>query len=186
MVARRGRVAAIAARNGDVDGQEEEPYVEPEVSSGQAWKLAAVSGEKYKLPGSGLIVRLRRPGLMALIAKAGASPNPLSAQVIKFLSDLGEGRLGRGDEAEQLKVYKANTSVFIEIARLCFVYPRIANDDEEPDWDGVIPPEAIADYDYTWLAFSFMEGALERIEEFRVSLRPGETRLPSATLRDAA
>jgi hypothetical protein len=120
----------------------------------------------YELPGSGNIAELRRPSLIALAA-AGAVPNPLSQDVLRYLAQRDNGKLISPEQ--QIAEYKRNAKAFIEIAARCFVQPRLITD-RQPDYEaGEIGPEDLADSDYTFLFFQYVtEGELASAR-FRVS-----------------
>lgn len=128
----------------------------------------AERGDLYLLPGSGLIARLRHPPLTAMAAKVGMIPNPLAEEVLRFLSidTLAE------DDAAKIARFQRNSRVFIEIASLAFVEPRLVLD-RPPDYEqGEIGPLDLADADYTWVYFELVGGKAADLAPFRVAERP--------------
>ena len=201
-----GHVAAPTFNNQLVDLT---PVVSP-----RNWKRKAQDGEWYTLPAANEPAKLRRPSFTTLAAKVGMIPNRLASEVMDLLADLGAYR--NRAPSEQLEAFQKNARAFVLIARECFVEPRLITDLRcqrcqnvydytarecpgcrqqgqllliEPDYDnGEISPLDIPDFDYTWLAFSFVEGSEARVAEFRYKQpgRDGEIAPRSENLRSIA
>lgn len=187
--------------NGNENGQVQ-PVVTP-VANARAWKKWSQEGEWFTLPGNGEYALLRRPSLMALAARSGHIPNPLSAEVLRWLANnSSDPYRSNVSPAEAIDQYKKNSAAFVAIAQECFLDPKIVSeyqcnkcgatflrnqqrcpqcqatdfDWRAPDYGaGEISPYDIGDADYAWLVFSFVEGSLNRIQSFRVAGRDGET-----------
>lgn len=167
----------------------------------RAWKRRAQDGEWYTLPAAGQPAKLRRPSLTALAAKIGHIPNRLASEVVTLLSELDMRSYRDRKPEEQHKAFVENARAFVLIARECFVEPRLNTDLRcqtcqhinkyesrqcvncsgmemllvEPNYDaGEISPLDIPDFDYSWLAFSFVEGSDDRVAPFRLIERLGE------------
>jgi len=149
-----------------------------------AWRRQAVEGEWYKLPGSGNIVCLVRPGLQAMIGIAGKVPNPISRNVLNFLAVTS--RLidrANASEDERMQAWIEDQRTNIELAKLCFVHPRIVDD---PQGDDQIAGEWLSDYDLSWVVYSFLEGSAERVAAFRIAASTGDDGSVGTALRQAA
>lgn len=157
------------------------------VTPATMWRKQSVDGEFYKLPTSGHVVKLRRPGLQALVGRAGTIPNPVSAEVLRFLSTPRDP-LRTYTDKERMEMYERNSKAFAVIAQMCFVEPRVIIDAAvEPDYEhGEIGVWNIADYDLTWLVYAFVEGDADAVAEFRADLdrSNGADRLDSEALRN--
>lgn len=149
-----------------MDTQTPGPDAAPAPTPAAQWRRASTDGELYTLPGSGHTALLRRPSLTAL-AGAGAIPNPLSDAVLRLV-------LSRPatTEDERLANFRANARGFVEVAARCLVSPPMALD-RAPD-DGEIGPNDLADLDYTWLFYEFVEGAAAARATFRAGRAPVE------------
>jgi hypothetical protein len=129
-----------------------------------AWRRQAQEGELYTLPGSGNVARLRRPSLMALLSGAGHVPNPLSDAVLRFMAVADDAKT----EAQKLEAYQRNVRVFVEIAKLCMVEPRLAIG-RPPDYDaGEIAPDDLHDRDLLFIYYDVCQGPARALTEFRI------------------
>jgi len=173
-----------AATNGAVQQQSVADTVT--VTPAKEWAAKTTGdGFKYRLPGSGNVTKLRRPSLMALAARGTSIPNPLSAEVLRYVTDRGDVLNERTDE-ERNEIYVKNAIAFVHIAVLCFVEPKLVAD-RAPNYEkGEIGPENISDLDYQWIVYSFVEGSVERTDPFRVDKWPSETGLRSTEVQSAA
>lgn len=149
----------------------------PDPTPANEWSRTAEG--LYRLPGSGNVARLRRVSLIAL-ASAGAIPNPLSQDVLRYLARQDpQGRIV--SEETQVAEYRRNAKAFMQIAQRVLVEPRLWLPAETasrgkgesapagPDYAaGEIGPEDLADNDYTWIFFSFVGGDANWRETFRV------------------
>lgn len=149
-------------------------------TSAHEWRQRT-AGELYRLPGSGGIARLRRLSLVTLAA-AGAVPNPLVEEILR-LGVITAPDSAKASEADQMAFYRRNQKAFIEVARRCLVSPVLITD-REPDPDrNEIGPDDLAERDYTWLFYGFVNGLDAQLEPFRVrrrvdSRRPARPTLP--------
>lgn len=133
------------------------------------WGAESDDGVYYTLPGSGKVAKLRRPGMMGMASEAGFIPNPLSDDILRFLADHDNDALRTMTPQQRMEVFKKNTEAFIDMARLCFVEPKVAPKGRKADRSrGEINPRDILDWDYNWLVYSFVEGSLERVAPFRL------------------
>lgn len=149
------------------------------------WKKQSTDGQWVTLPGSGEPALLKRPSLMAMAANAGHVPNPLSAEVIRFLAENGDP-LRNYSKDERAAIYKKNSRAFVEIAKLTFLDPKIV-EDREPDYDaGEIAPTDIGDFDYSWLIFNFVEGDASKLVPFLIADSDGTDVPDSIDVRAAA
>ncbi len=147
------------------------------------WRTSAVEGEMWTFPGSGKIVKLTRPGLRAMVARAKQIPNPISARVVKFLVELNETRFEPKTDAQKATAFIEETDIFVEIMRMVLVEPKLAPEGEAANPEqGTIDPAWIPDFDYTWVVYTFLEGAMERILPFRVAGWDGAPGLPRPTV----
>lgn len=121
------------------------------------------TGGLYRLP-SGNVARLVRPSLVALAA-AGPIPNPLSRAVLKFLAVEGDGK---PSEQQQIDRYIEHTRVFQEVAARCLIAPRLILDRAPDPVAGEIGPDMLADADYSWIYYAFVEGRADDTATFRV------------------
>lgn len=132
------------------------------------WGEDVDDGVYYRLPGSGKVAKLRRPGLMGMASEAGYIPNPISDDIMRFLADNSNDQFSNMTPQKRMEVFKKNTEAFIDMARLCFMEPRVAPKGRKADRaKGEINPRDITDWDYNWLVYSFVEGSLERVAPFR-------------------
>jgi hypothetical protein len=129
-----------------------------------AWKRASQTGELFRLPGSGLVARLRRPSLYALTAR-GVAVGPVSREVMRLLAVAERPQT----EDERIDAFQKNARAFVEVARLAFTEPRIVADGETPNYDaGEIAVEDLADGDLPWIFYDFLEGREEHRAPFRL------------------
>lgn len=136
------------------------------ITPASTWRSAREAGELIKLPGCGNVARLIRPALGKLALTNGGVPNPLSRNVQRLLSGAAPPR----DENERWANYQTNTRAMQEIAQLCLVEPKLRLDG--PPQEGEIGPEDLTDLDYTWLYYTWVEGAAEQVAPFRVTPEP--------------
>ncbi len=128
-----------------------------------SWRRAREEGELIRLPGSGNVARLIRPPLSQMALSSNGVPNPLSREVQKLLA----GTAPPKDEEARWKNYQANMRGMQEIAALCLKEPRLRLDG--PPQEGEIGPEDLTDLDYTFLLYTWVEGAAESVAPFRVA-----------------
>jgi len=129
------------------------PPAKTEATPASVWKRQARDGELYRLPGSGNVVRLRRPGLSAMAAKVGHIPNPLSREVLRLMS----GAETQPSEDAKIEGFEKSARAYIELAALCFVEPKIVMD-RAPNYDaGEIGPDDVPDQDLVWIYWTFLE-----------------------------
>lgn len=133
-----------------------------------AWRRTREEGELIRLPGSGNVARLVRPSLTTMALTNGGVPNPLSSVVQRFIAG-SAGLTPARDAAEQWEIYKKNTRALQEIAVLCLAEPKLALD--RPPSEGEIGPEDLTDLDYSWIYYTWLEGAAENVAPFRVAQR---------------
>jgi hypothetical protein len=161
----------------------------PVKASSSRWRQQAVGGVWYKMPTSDEPALLRRPGLQAMVGRAGSVPNPLTAEIMRFLA-VERDPLKEYTEQEKMAMYERNSQAFVQLAAMCFVEPRVVLDRPADELvDGEIAPEWIPDYDLAWLVFSFIEGEAASLAKFRidgVAASNGATRLGSAEIRTLA
>lgn len=138
---------------------------ETSITPASAWKKARVEGELIKLPGSGNVARLVRPPLASLVLTNGGAPNPLSRDVQRLLA----GTAPPKDEADRWESYKKNTRALQEIAALCLAEPRLVLDRQPGDDE--IGPDDLAEQDYLFIYYTWLEGAAENVAPFRVAAR---------------
>lgn len=128
------------------------------------WRRAAKDGELYTLPGSGFVVRLRRPSLYALAAR-GVDAAPMTREVMRLLALAERPQT----EDERIAAFLANAAGYVEVARLAFVEPRIAAEGQAPNYDaGEIDAADLSDRDLVWIFYDFLEGGAGDRERFRV------------------
>lgn len=140
---------------------------------GRALKQKSRGGIPVRLPGCGEVVLLRRPSLMGMAVKGGRVPNPISAEVLRWIA-VNDDILTKLSPEEQIEQYRENASVFVELAALCFVHPRLIADREvADDSDDEIGPGDIADADYRWIVFTFVEGDAAALAPFLEPARTG-------------
>jgi len=153
------------------------PLVTPQTNSylptaARAWKRQTRDGELYRLPGSGHVARLRRPSLMALAARAGDIPNPLADEVIKLLAGGAGSAMTETDETKRMQLFREHARAMVEVARLSFVEPRIA---DTPDYEaGEIAPEDLHDRDIMFCYFELAQGEAAALADFRLGHPLGE------------
>ena len=121
------------------------------------------TGGLYRLP-SGNVARLIRPSLLALAA-AGRIPNPLEAEVLKFVALDSPSNL---TEAEQLARYSEHAKVFVRVAARALVSPKLIIDRDPDPAANEISPEQLSDRDYSWIYYGFVEGSADESAAFRV------------------
>lgn len=138
----------------------------PAATPAAAWRRATTDGELYRLPGSGHVARLRRPSLYQLAAR-GAVDSGLAAQVLKRLT-AGE-RPGERSEADRAQTHRENVDLFLGVAALCLVEPRLILDRPADPERGEIGPEDMADADLLWLYYDFAQEGDRSVATFRVS-----------------
>ena len=93
-------------------------------------------------------------------------PNPLSRNVQRLLA----GTAPPKDEQERWANYQANMRGMQEIAKLCLVEPKLNLDG--PPQEGEIGPEDLTDLDYTFIMYTWVEGAADGVAPFRVTPEP--------------
>lgn len=124
-------------------------------------------GDLYRLPGSGNVARLRRPSMLAMAAKAGHIPNPLTDEVRRFLATTQDA--DKMSEAQQINSYEKNVKAYVQIAALAFVEPKLILD-REPNYSaGEIGPGDVPDLDYLWIWGSVVSGGMAEIAPFRIA-----------------
>lgn len=159
-----------------------------QLTTAATWQAQGATGEWFVLPGSGNAAKLRRPGLINMIARAGTIPNPLSAEVIRFLADADLTRTPSPDE--RIQAFRKNAVAFEELMRATFVYPRVAPKDVEVTQDmvneGWIDALWINDQDVIWIVYTFLEGNAAKLLPFRLVGSAGENRLLSEAVRQAS
>lgn len=133
-----------------------------EITPASVWRRVARDGELYRLPGSGNVVRLRRPGLTALAANVGHIPNPLSREVLRLMSAAETPT----SEDAKIEAFQRSARAYVEVAALCFVEPRIALEGEPGE--GEISPADVPDQDLVWCYWTFLEGDAVVAGAFRV------------------
>jgi hypothetical protein len=136
------------------------------VTHASAWKKAS-EPELIRLPNSGHIVRAQRRSMLAMAAKLGHVPNPLSAEVMRLLA-MGQPS-DEAPEARQVEIFTKNALAFLELFALTILEPKLIID-RDPDYaHGEIAPSDIYDADLIWLYFTYLEGSVERVTPFRVA-----------------
>lgn len=130
------------------------------------WRRQREEGELIRLPGSGNVARLIRPPLAHLVLSSNGVPNPLSRNVQKLLA----GTPPPKDEHARWANYQANVRGMQELAALCLLEPKLRLDG--PPGEGEIGPEDLADLDYTFIVYTWVEGAAEQVAPFRVAPEP--------------
>lgn len=133
------------------------------ITPASAWRRAREEGELIRLPGSGNIARLIRPPLASMVLSSNGVPNPLSRDVQRLLA----GTAPPKDEAARWTNYQANMRGMQELAALCFVEPKLRLDG--PPGEGEIGPDDLTDLDYTFIVYTWVEGAAESVAPFRVT-----------------
>lgn len=154
-------------------------------SDARRWRKQSTEGQWVTMPGSGEPALLKRPSLMAMAASAGHVPNPLSAEVVRFLAENGDP-LRNYNKDERQAIYKKNSRAFVEIAKLTFVSPVIVEGREPNYEDGEIAPTDIGDFDYSWLIFNFVEGDASKLAPFLIADSDGTDVSDSIDVREAA
>lgn len=139
-----------------------------DASTIDAWYQEAEEGRKYRLPGSGLIAKLRRPGLTGMITRAGHVPNPISGAVLRLLAKQDDP-LAKPSEDEMIAAYLDNAEAFQQIAALAFVYPRLVLDREPNRADGEIGPQHVANLDYIFIVYQLVEGYAAKLLPFQIA-----------------
>lgn len=128
------------------------------------WRRQRTDGDLFVLPGSGNVARLRRVSLTALAA-AGAIPNDTADRVLRLMAI--EIKAEQLSDEQQLAVYKRNQRAFIDVAARCLVAPVLIVDGA-PDYErDQIGPDDLADRDYTWLFYSWINGTADQVSPFR-------------------
>lgn len=127
------------------------------------WRRKREEDELIRLPGSGNIARLVRPPLAQMVLSSNGAPNPLSRHVQKLLAGTPPAK----DEQARWENYQANTRGMQELAALCLVEPKLRLDG--PPSEGEIGPEDLTDFDYTFITYTWVEGAAEAVAPFRVA-----------------
>ena len=153
-----------AVFNGQLNEQAPEP--ELEITHADEWRAFGREGALYKLPGSGKVMRLRKPSLMAMSVKAGFVPNPLQNEVLRFMAEVDQGGYGRDQqsEAKQVEHYKKRVAAFLHIVVLAAVEPQVVLDGQANYAAGQINITDIPDRDIMWIVFSLVEGEALPIE----------------------
>lgn len=142
-----------------VDG--EQTPEELKLTSAAEWREFAREGALYKLPGSGRVMRLRKPSLMAMSVKAGYVPNPLQNEVLRFMAEVDQSNSYARDpqsEAKQVEHYKKRVAAFLHIVVLAAVEPEVVLDGKADYGAGQINITDIPDRDIMWIVFSLVEG----------------------------
>lgn len=157
---------AVIEPNGVHDDPVPKTRLTKGVSSARDWKKVS-EPELIRLPNSGHVVLAQRRSMLAMAAKLGHVPNPLSAEIMRLLA------MGQPDdltpEPRQVEIFAKNARAFLELFALTVLEPKLILD-REPDYDrGEIAPSDIYDADLIWLYFTYLEGAAERVTPFRVS-----------------
>jgi hypothetical protein len=115
----------------------------------------------YRLP-SGNVAKLKRPGVLAA-ASISNGRNLISDAVLTRLHT--DSAAPQTDE-ERAAVIRSNGASYAEIAKLCFVEPRIV---DEPDYEaGEIAITDLEDDDLFWIFFDFVNGGAAHAATFRV------------------
>jgi len=129
-----------------------------------AFRRVSKDGELYLLPGCGLPAKLRRIGLIGLVA-AGATGNPaLSPELVRMMA-LTERP---PTEAERIADFEQNARAYREVAARTFVKPRMVLD-RAPDYEAdEIGPDDITDQDYVWIYWTLTQGGAAQAESFRL------------------
>jgi hypothetical protein len=130
------------------------------------WRRGREEGELIRLPGSGNVARLIRPPLASMALSSNGVPNPLSRDVQRLLA----GTAPPKDEDARWRNYQANMRGMQEIAQLCLKEPILRLDG--PPQEGEIGPDDLTDLDYTFLVYTWVEGAAEAVAPFRVAPEP--------------
>jgi len=130
------------------------------------WRLKREEGELIRLPGSGNVARLVRPPLAQMVLSSNGASNPLSRHVQKLLA----GTAPPKDEETRWANYQANTRGMQELAALCLLEPKLRLDG--PPGENEIGPEDLTDLDYTFIVYTWVEGAAEQVAPFRVAQEP--------------
>lgn len=133
------------------------------VTPASVWRRKREEGELIQLPGSGNVARLIRPPLASMVLTSNGAPNPLSRDVQKLLA----GTPPPKDEAARWANYQANMRGMQELAALCFAEPKLRLDG--PPGEGEIGPDDLTDLDYTFIVYTWVEGAAEAVAPFRVA-----------------
>jgi hypothetical protein len=112
-------------------------------SNADAFRRRREEGQVYRLPGTGLNARLRSTVLSALVTRGGAVPNRLADEVARLLMEGRPSESRTIDPARQMESYKKYFNGVIQVARLVFVEPRIAEDwhcsECDHRWSGPAP-----------------------------------------------
>lgn len=135
-------------------------------TTASAWRQATEQGALVTLPGSGNIARLRKPSLTALAGTSNGVPNPLSSEVLRLMA----APPPKTDE-ERLTNVKRNSRAMVEVARLCLVEPKLKIDGEPGE--GEIGPGDLANMDYSFIYYIWVEGSAADAEPFRVDRGAG-------------
>lgn len=136
-------------------------------------------GDVYRLPGSGIQVRLKRPNYTRM-AVSGSLSNPYVTTVLKWINARTD-RSEQLDEEQRHAAYIRNGKAFFANAANCM--PDFDPEGKDPN---KIWPEDLADRDLTWLFFDFAEGEDADVAEFRVTGSAGTPGPAGETLPDAA
>lgn len=148
------------------------------------WRKQSKEGLEYRLPGSGNVVKLVRPGLQGMVTRAGHVPNPLSREVRQFLAKMGELRTDEIDDESRDKLLLEHADAKVQLAKMCLIFPQLITDGEPNYEAGQIAPEDIPDFDYNWFVYTFIEGDAARLAEFRVNIGVGEVGFSSGTVQE--
>jgi hypothetical protein len=126
-----------------------------DVTTAADWK-ARSAGEIKTLP-SGATIRIRRPSLFAL-ARIGHVPNPLATEVVKWFAVTAPEK--EPTEQEKIAQYRENATVYVNVAVVSVVEPKIVAD-RLPDYDkGEIAPEDLSTADLVWV-YGFVVAGIE-------------------------
>lgn len=134
------------------------PAPAPEPTPASEWNKTGL----YQMP-SGNVAKLRRPGVLATAAASNGRNLVTDAALLKLKID---GAAPTTD-AERAAIIRANCEAYCEVARLCFVEPRISV--VEPDYAaGEISITDVEDIDLEWVFFEFVHGGAAYAAQFRV------------------
>lgn len=134
------------------------------------WKRQRTEGDLYELPGSGNVARLARLSLSALAA-TGGPPNDIADRILSLMAV--ELKTETMTPEKQLDTYKRNQKAFVEVAARVLLSPRLIID-REPNYEAdEIGPQDLADRDYTWLFYTWINGTADQRRLFRAHQQSG-------------
>lgn len=153
-------------------GLEKDDYEDDlsDVDTAEQWADTAINGKIYRLPGSGRRARIRKPNLYAQSVKAGYVPNPLSAEVVRFMAEVqptANQYGGQIPESKQVEMFGKRAVAFIKIAELAFVSPKIVLTGQPNRANNEISISEITDRDLMYVVFEIVEGTADPEEDFR-------------------